>query len=78
MAKRNILRLNSLEGDLRNVNGVFILFVCFGCKFLCSKTKIHGLDRFHENGPNCEMPSEKEPIKAHGFANKNTRLGPFP
>ena len=32
------------------------------------KTKIHGLDRFHGNGPYCKIPTEKEPIRALGFA----------
>ena len=47
-------------------------FRCFGCKFwicrLRSKTKIHGLDRFHGNGPYCKILTEKEPIRAQGFA----------
>ena len=52
---------------------VFTLFFrCFGCKFgiyqLCFKTKIHGLDHFHGNGPYCKIPTEKEPIRAQGFA----------
>ena len=47
-------------------------FRCLGCKCwicrLCSKTKIHGLDRFHGNGPYCKILTEKEPIRAQGFA----------
>ena len=47
-----------------------VFFVCFSLfwfsnfEFACffSKTKIHG---FHENGP---ILTEKEPIRAHGFA----------
>ena len=31
-------------------------------------TKIHGLDRFHGNGPYCNFLTEKEPIRAQGFA----------
>ena len=31
-------------------------------------TKIHGLDRFHGNGPYCKILTEKEPIRAQGFA----------
>ena len=31
---------------------------------LRSKTKIHGLDRFHGNGPYCQSLTEKEPIRA--------------
>ena len=45
---------------------------CFRCKFwicrLCYKTKIHGLDRFHGNGPYCKILTEKEPITAQRFA----------
>ena len=47
-------------------------FRCFGCKFwicrLRSKAKIHGLHRFHGNGPYCKILTEKEPIRAQGFA----------
>ena len=32
------------------------------------KTKIHGLDRFHGNGPYCKILTKKEPIRAQGFA----------
>ena len=35
---------------------------------LRSKTKIHGLDRFHGNGPYCKILTEKGPIRAQGFA----------
>ena len=31
-------------------------------------TKIHGLDRVHGNGPYCKILTEKEPIRAQGFA----------
>ena len=47
-------------------------FRCFGCKVLicqlCSKTEIHGFDCFHGNGLYYKIPTEKEPIRAHGFA----------
>ena len=32
------------------------------------QTKIYGFDRFHGNGPYCKIPTEKEPIRALGFA----------
>ena len=52
---------------------LFTVFFCsFGCKFwicrLCSKTKLHRLDRFHGDGPYCKILTKKEPIKADGFA----------
>ena len=36
-----------------------------------SKTKVQGLDRLHGNGPYCKIPTEKEPIRALGFAQYN-------
>ena len=51
---------------------VKLFFRCFGFKFwICRlrfKTKIHGLDRFHWNGPYCKILTEKEPMRAQGFA----------
>ena len=35
---------------------------------LSLQNKIHGLDRFHGNGPYCKILTEKEPIRAPGFA----------
>ena len=32
------------------------------------QNKRHGLDRFHGNGPYCKILTEKEPIRAEGFA----------
>ena len=47
-------------------------FRWFGSKlWICQlrpKTKIHGLDRFHGNGPYCKILTEKEPIRGQGFA----------
>ena len=37
------------------------------CRFR-SKTKIRRMDRSHGNGPNCKSLTEKEPIRAQGFA----------
>ena len=31
------------------------------------KKKIHGLDRFHGNGPYGKIPTKKEPIRTLGF-----------
>ena len=62
------------SSDSFNVKNDIIhtFFCCFGCKFWicrpCSKTKIHGLDSFHGNGPYCKIGAEKEPIRAQGFA----------
>ena len=64
----------SFSSDSFNVKNDIIhtFFRCFGCKFwICRlryKTKIHGLDRFHGNGPYCKILTEKEPIRAQGFS----------
>ena len=48
-----------------------VFFRCLSCKCwicrFCSKTKIHGSDRFHGNGPYCKILTEKEPMRAQGL-----------
>ena len=52
-----------------NIQTFFSLFWFQILNFLLRfKTKIHGLDRFHGNGPYCKILTEKEPIRARGFA----------
>ena len=69
----SIFLASSGSFTVKNDNIHSFFFRCFGCKFLICrihpKTKIiHGLDRFHGNGLYCKILTEKEPIRAQGFA----------
>ena len=54
---------------MKNDN-IHIFFRCFWLQILNLPTLLQNndLDRFHGNGPYGKTPTEKEPIKAHGFA----------
>ena len=55
---------------MKNDNIHIFFFGCFWLQILILPALLqnNGLDCFHGNGPYCEIPTEKEPIKAHGFA----------
>ena len=68
--KNSIFLASAGSFNVKNDNFQFF-FRCLRCKCwicrLCSKTKIHGLDRFHGNGPYCKSLTEKEPMRAQGL-----------
>ena len=53
-----------------NIHSFFsaVLVANFEFASFTPKQKVHGLDRFHGNGPYCKILTEKEPIRAQGFA----------
>ena len=53
-----------------NIHSFFFAVLVANYEFagFAPKQKYRGLGCFHENGPYCKIPTEKEPIRALGFA----------
>ena len=70
--KNSIFIASSDSFNVKNDNIYTPFFTVLVANFefagFAPKQKIHGLDRFHGNGPYCKILTEKEPIRAEGFA----------